>query len=388
MHRRQFCATLVLGAGAVAGCGKAAAATDYGTAAGQPVEPFATLPWLCNALAITSDGRVFVGLPRWPGYEKTPSLAQLLPDGTVTPFPGGAWNEWAPGKPTADAMVSVNTIHVFDDDTVWVVDQGAPFFGGIVDRDAHKILQFDSRSGKLLRKITLSPEVLPPGAALNDIRLDAGHAYFTDSGAGAIVIVDLSTGQAVRRLAGHPSVKHDPARPPIAESGRPLMTADGKVLGVNSDPIEISPDGRWLYYQALSGPLYRVETRLLRDPKVADAELAGHVEFVYDTPPLVGTAIDDAGNLYLAELGRPRISVLSPDGSVRTLAEDDRLWGPDAMIITSDRYLYVPIPQTARLAALRGPGGDNAVVAPFNIYRIRLPGGLGGREAVPPVSRG
>jgi hypothetical protein len=57
-----------------------------------------------------------------------------------------------------------------------------------------------------------------------------------------------------------------------------------------------------------------------------------------------------AGNLYLAELGRPRISVLSPDDNLHTVAEDDRWWGPDATIIINDRYLYAPIPQTARVA--------------------------------------
>ncbi|WP_206370843.1 L-dopachrome tautomerase-related protein [Solimonas marina] len=386
MHRRQFCAALLMGAASLLADGPASAATHYDLAAGQPIQQFATLPWLCNALAITSDGRVFVGLPRWPGYEKTPSLAQLMPDGTLKPFPGGTWNDWAPGKPTANALVDVNTIHIFDDDTIWVVDQGAPFFGGIVDRDAHKILQFDSHTGKLLRKITLSPDVLPPGAALNDIRIDANYAYFTDSGAGAIVIVNLKTGKAIRRLAGDVSVKADPARPPITESGKPLMKADGTVLGVNSDPIEISPDGKWLYYQALTGPMYRVETKLLRDEKMSEAELSKHVQFVYDTPPLVGTAMDSAGNLYMAELGKPRITVLSPDGALRTLAEDDRLWGPDAMIITKNRELYVPIPQTARLAPLRGPGGKDAVQPPFKIYRIKLPSWLGNREKVPPVS--
>jgi hypothetical protein len=34
---------------------------------------------------------------------------------------------------------------------------------------------------------------------------------------------------------------------------------DGKPVYIHADQLEISPDGRWLYYH--SGPLYRIETR-------------------------------------------------------------------------------------------------------------------------------
>ena len=229
------------------------------------------------------------------------------------------------------------------------------------------------------------PDILPPGADLNDLRLDAGHAYFTDSGSGAIVILNLKTGKATRRLAGHPSTKAQPERYPVSEGGRPLLTADGSELQVNSDPIELSPDGRWLYYQPLTGPLWKVDTKALRDPTVSEAALAAHVHFVYDTPPLTGTAIDSAGNLYLAEMDKPRITMLTPDGDLRVLVEDARLWNPDAMIISNQQELYIPVPQSIRLASNRGPGGKNGVLTPFKIFKLVLPAGAGRRATVPPV---
>lgn len=364
----------------------ALAAVDYGNNSGETLTEVARLPWLCNAVALTQDSRMFVGLPRWPTNEQSPSVAEVMPDGSLKPFPGGDWNDWESGKPTADAFVCVNAIHIFDDDTLWVVDQGSPFFGPQIDREAHKVLQFDTRTGKLLRKFVFDETVLPPGASLNDLRLDAENAYFTDSGAGAIVIVNLKTGRMLRRLAGDPSTKASVNRPPYGENGQPLQHADGTVLQVNSDPIEISPDGKWLYFQPLTGPLYRVPTRSLRDTKLSEAELGHQVEFVYDTPPLTGTAIDSAGNLYLAEMNRPRVTVYTPDRRLVVLAEDDRLWGPDAMIISKQRDLYIPVPQTGRLAGNRGPGGKDGVARPYKIYRLRLPDWLGNVEAVPPAS--
>lgn len=342
----------------------------------------ASLDWLCNALALTSTNRLFVGLPRWPGFEKTPSIAEVMPDGSLKPFPGGDWNAWEPGKPNDKALVKINTIHIFDDDTLWAIDQGEDA-GATGINPGQKILQFDTRTGKLLRSISLPADVLPAGANLNDLRLDSHHIYLTDSGLGAIIVVNLQTGASARRLADHPSTKMNPERRPIGEGGHILLMPDGSDHQVHSDPIEISPDGKWLYYQALSGPLWKVPTKALHDTHVSEKALGELVEFVYDTGPLTGTAIDSAGNLYLAEYDKPRVTVLSPDGTLRVVVEDEKLWNPDAMIISNKRELYIPVPQSARMASNRGPGGVNALQLPFKIYKLKLPAALGTREAVP-----
>ncbi|WP_347557174.1 L-dopachrome tautomerase-related protein [Robbsia sp. KACC 23696] len=399
--RRHFLSTTIQSAGMLAmgatGLSRMASAAtqattpvtttvDYGQTRGGALTLVASSPWLCNAVALTSKGQTFMGLPRWQGSETTPSVGKLLPDGTIQPFPGGAWNTWSSGKPTKDAFVCVNTIHIFDDDTLWVVDQGTPFQGKMVDRDAFKILQFDTRTGALLRRLTFDMTTLPPGALLNDIRLDSENAYFTDSGAGAIVVVNLRSGRVLRRLADHPSTKMQASRPPYAEDGYLLQQPDGKAAVTNSDPIEISPDGNWLYYQPLTGPLYRVPTAALRDPNLSEAALGAMVEMVYDTPPLTGTAIDSTGLLYFAEMDRPRITVYDPAAKrLAVLVEDTRLWGPDALFISRQRELYIPVPQSHRVAANRGPHGKDLVQHPWRVYKIALPDWAGTQERVPAV---
>lgn len=382
LNRRHFCRNSVLAASAFALAGSPLARAAVKLHAGQRLTEVASLDWLCNAVALTSDGRLFVGLPRWPGFEKTPSIAEVLPDGTLKPFPGGAWNAWAPGKPSQQALVKINTIHIFDDDSLWAIDQGEDA-GPKGINTAQKILQFDTRTGKLLRSISLPPSVLPAGGNLNDLRLDSEHAYITDSGLGAIIVVNLRSGASVRRLAEHPSTKMLPERRPVGEDGQVLLMPDGSDHQVHSDPIEISPDGQWLYYQALSGPLWRVPTAGLRDPKLSEQALGDQVEFVHDTGPLTGTGIDSAGNLYFSEYDKPRITVLSPDGALRVVAEDPQLWNPDALFISHRRELYIPVPQSARMAANRGPGGVDALQRPFKIFKVQLPTTLGSREVVP-----
>jgi sugar lactone lactonase YvrE len=121
----------------------------------------------------------------------------------------------------------------------------------------------------------------------------------------------------------------------------------------------------------------------LRDGSLSEKALGEQVQFVYDTGPLTGTGIDSAGNLYFAEYDKPRVTVLSPDGALRVVVEDPRLWNPDALFISHQRELYIPVPQSARMAANRGPGGKGALQLPFKIFKVQLPSTLGAREAVP-----
>ncbi|TKI03062.1 hypothetical protein FCN80_22940 [Martelella alba] len=54
-------------------------------------------------------------------------------------------------------MPLLKKIHIFDDDTLWVVDQGATH----LDRNAQKVLQFDIKTGNLMKKITFNEQALP-----------------------------------------------------------------------------------------------------------------------------------------------------------------------------------------------------------------------------------
>jgi len=56
------------------------------------------------------------------------------------------------------------------------------------------------------------------------------------------------------------------------------------------------------------------------------------------------------------------------------------------MMISRQRELYIPVPQSARLAYNRGPQGKSTVQMPFKIYKVQLPANLGTREEVPAVA--
>ncbi|QCP62367.1 SMP-30/gluconolactonase/LRE family protein [Pantoea sp. SO10] len=329
-------------------------------------------PWMANQVAITRNNRLFLGLPRYSAEYSTPSLARLAEDGSMQPFPGNSWNDWKPGDDGSEAFIYLNSVHVFDDDTVWCVDQGslsAGIFGEKYSKPApgaQKIVQLDANSGKILRILRFDDQILPPGSQLNDLRFHGSLMYLSDSGIGGIIIHDLETGKTTRRLSGLPVVKASNKAPPAMLA----HVKGGKTFHPpNSDMIEITADGKWLYWAAPTGPLYRVETQLLRDNTLSDVELAAHVEAVYDNNFSGGCAMDSEGNVYFSETVTHNITVWSPKGKTAVLISDPRLIRPDGSFISSDRGLYIPVKQ---------PVKSTTSEQVFYIYRVDLPHSIAG----------
>jgi sugar lactone lactonase YvrE len=199
------------------------------------------------------------------------------------------------------------------------------------------------------------------------VRFNGDVAYLTDAGRPALIVLDLTTGHARRVLENHPSTVA--ARPLVAE-GRQLVDPQGKPVVVHADQLEISNDGRWLYYQPCSGPMSRIETRFLDDPSLSEATLAGHVERFADTPSTGGTAIDAEGTIYVSDTDRSRILKVSPAGRISTLVADPRLAWVDAMWIDDDGKLWMPAAQLNRTPGLNH--GKDAVDWPVTLYSIAI----------------
>ena len=333
-------------------------------------------PWMANQIAITRSGKRFLGLPRYSARYGTPSLARQAADGTLQPFPGNHWNNWQPGADGGEAFVYLNSVHVFADETVWCVDQGAlsaGIFGEAYSRPApgaQKIVQLDASSGAILRILRFSETLLPPGAQLNDLRFHGSRLYISDSGLGAILIHDLASGETLRRLSGWPQVKASNKAPPAMLAH---IKGGQTFHPPNSDMIEITADGKWLYWAAPTGPLFRVETRYLVDRACSDADIAARVEAVYDNNFSGGCAMDSAGNVYFCETATRQITLWSPEGKSAVLVSDPRLIRPDGAFISADRKLYIPVKQPVERAADTGNGEPL-----FAIYSVDLPASFAG----------
>jgi sugar lactone lactonase YvrE len=153
-----------------------------------------------TGVTVSAKGRVFVNFPFWSD-DHTISVAEVV-DGKPKPFPDEAWN--AKAGPPAQRWICVQSVVVDDQDALWVLDPASPKTEAVVE-GGPKLVKIDLATNKVIQTITLDENVAPKRSYLNDVRLDTktGHAFITESGTGAIIVVDLKSGQARRLLANN-----------------------------------------------------------------------------------------------------------------------------------------------------------------------------------------
>src|SRR5205814_1634314 len=165
----------------------------------------------------TKSGRIFVNFPYWSDQHSI-SVAEIV-NGQPKPFPNEEWNKPA----AADShFVCVQSVVVDDHDNLWVLDPAAPKMQEIV-KGGPKLVKIDLQANQVIQTIPFGEDIAPAKSYLNDVRIDtrSGTAFITDSGKGAISVVDLKSGKARRLLDGHTSTQ--------PEKGFKLVV-DGKEL--------------------------------------------------------------------------------------------------------------------------------------------------------------
>ncbi|MEU5964772.1 L-dopachrome tautomerase-related protein [Micromonospora parva] len=316
-------------------------------------------------------GRVFLSYPSAdrPGVQ----VVEALPDGRREPYPDAAWNR--SDQPPDGAFVHVNGLRAGPDGRLWIVDSGTPQVGGAQVPGGARLIAVNLDGDQVDRVYHLD-EAVHPDSYVDDVRFNGPVAYLSDAGAAGLIVLDLDSGRSRRVLDGHPSTVGGP----VIADGRALRDPDGAEVRLHVDQLEVSPDGRWLYYQPASGGMSRIATRWLDDPSVSAEELARRVERWCDTPSTGGTAIDATGTIYLSDVERRRVLALAPDRSVRTLVADPRLAWVDAMWIDAEARLWMPAAQLHLTAALNG--GRPAVGYPVHVYRMPVEAGPPPRDHV------
>lgn len=304
----------------------------------------ARFPHQVTGVAVTADGRRFVNFPRWTD-DAPISVAEILPGGDLRPYPDEQWNSWRNARATelavAKHFVCVQSIVPDGRGNLWVLDPGAPGNERILE-GAPKLVRIDLATDRVTKVIPVAGDVALQGTYLNDIRFspDGRTGYITDSGArGAIIVVDLESGQAHRALDGHPSTQPE-EDVTVTIGGKPLRRPDGRQPFFAADGIAIAGDGRTLYWQALTGrTLYAIDTDLLR-AGVDEAARAGGVRRVARTHVADGLWMSRRGVLYLTSPGDSSIKRLVGD-RVQTVLTDQRLRWPDTLAEGPDGRIYV-----------------------------------------------
>lgn len=319
----------------------------------------------CNGVTIAASGRVFVNFPHLEG-DTGMHIGELHPNGVVTPYPDLVWNNWKRGDPAGHRFVRTNSLRIGPDGNLWIVDTGTPRIGDPMVGEGTKLVVIDPVSDKVVRVIPLGAYI-KPNSYVDDLRISGSIIYLTDAGAPALIVIDQATGRGRRMLEDQPSTTD---RIPMLAEGKAMKLPDGQEIFIHADQLEISPDGKTLYFQPASGPLYRIPTRFLKDTTLSDRQRAKHVREWFHTPTTGGTAIDAAGNLYVTDAGNPGIIKIYPNGKSETIIRDARLIWADALWIDGEGFLWIPAAQLNRLAIFQQ--GVSKVQSPIFIYKMQI----------------
>ena len=325
-----------------------------------------------NGVAIAPGGRIFMVIAKQKGQD-VPQLAEYK-SGQLVPYPDAGWNSWKPGNDASHAWVHANSVRFGPDGTLWVVDFGSPGLGQADVKHGPKLVGINTASGQVVETLYMDSQTRSD-SALDDVRFNDDHAYLTDAGWPGLIVVHLPDGAMYRVLSDTDSVK---ALKPLRGEGHELQDKHGKPIYFHADQLEVSPDGKLLYYQPCSGPMSVIETAFLNDPKLSDTERAKHARTFVNNGTAGGTAIDRQGNVYVSDADHSSVLKVTPSGKVSTLVHDPRLIWVDAMWITSDGRLWMPAAQMDRTPDFNN--GKLSVKYPMQVFTIDIGNGPPARD--------
>ncbi|MFA1028777.1 Major royal jelly protein [Pseudomonas syringae pv. helianthi] len=331
-----------------------------------------------TGVTVTETGRIFVNFPRWG--DDVPFTVGEIRDGKVVAYPDPAVNKENPKDP-GDGLISVQSVVADGKGRVWLLDTAAPGFASPRPGGA-KLVAVDLATNRIVKRLIFPDSVILPGTYVNDMRFDfrkgsEGTVYVTDSslsGPGAIIVMDIASGHAVRRLNGAQATSVDPAFVPVVEGVAVLRDGPNgtrKPVGVASDGIALSADGKTLYFSPLSSRhLYSVATELLNDSKVSEQQLAAAVQDLGEKGASDGLEADASGAVYAGDYEHNSIRKRLPDGTWQTVAHDPRMLWPDTLSIGPDGYLYFIVNQLHRQAGFNS--GHDKREKPYSLLRLKI----------------
>jgi len=281
-----------------------------------------------TGVAVSDAGRVFVNYPYWS--EDVPISVAEIVDGRPVPYPTQEWNN----RKNTESFNAVQSVFIDAKNRLWVLDTNNPQFKGVKETGP-VLYRFDLKTNRKVKVFTFPEGVYQPNSYFNDVRIDTEKkiAYISDSGDGAIIVLDLKTGSSRRLLEAHPSVQNEVD----------YLVCDGVIWknSVNADGIALTPNGEKLYYIALTGhTLYRISTDALSDISLSSEQLALKVETVAAVPATDGMMFDRDGNLWLGGLENNAINQLDYEGNLIQVLQNSTIRWPDSFAMDRAGNIY------------------------------------------------
>jgi sugar lactone lactonase YvrE len=308
-----------------------------------------------SGIAVSQDGRTFVGFPRHAIDHPGMTLAELV-GGKLVPYPSKDVSEPS-SLGDAQRLISVHGMTLDSRGRLWLIDDGKHAGHEGIQPGAAKVVGIDLKTNKIFASVVLKDALLQD-SHMNDLRIDLTHgdqgtAYVADSSFGdkpAMVVVDLASGKQRRVLSADPSIL---AQKDFVTQldGVPMRYEGSKTVFPHGgvDSLALTPDGSRLYYSPLtSRHLWSLPTASLSDFSLKDAQLAAQIKDEGEKVMTDGMDMDRQGRIYLTDAEHHQILRRWPDGRLEVVLRDPRLVWPDGIFVT-EHYVYVTLGQWDRL---------------------------------------
>lgn len=329
------------------------------------MEVVATSTRQWTGVAVAEESRIFVSYPNWSSSH-TVSVAEVGAASAVTAFPDATWNTWHEGLNASEHFICVQAIFIDRNNFLWVLDaaniQRNGEHAGVREGGA-KLLKFNIQSRELVQSIVFREPFIKKTSYLNDVRIDEDRniAYLTDSGKGALVIVDLTTGSCRRVFDNDAATKSE--NKVLTIEGTPYRNAKGEYPAIHSDGIALNKDRTYLYWRALTGEsLYRISTAALNNTSMNDEALSRLVEKSGPFPPSDGMIFGFYGELYLTSIEENAIRAYNHGNETRLIRQRDDIKWPDSFAVSEDGFLYF----TTSQIHITHP------TEPYKLFRIQI----------------
>jgi sugar lactone lactonase YvrE len=330
------------------------------------LQPLVTLDFPPGNVAVDGDGRVFFAYHPFAKAERfAPATMFELVGGAPRPYPDAAFQARYQGV----FGMTVDRQH-----RLWLIEPAS------LDHARTRLLMFDLRTNTVALE-----HWFPEGEArfAQDLRVspDGATVYLADTGlfrftSASLIVFDVATRTHRTVLA---TAAQAQAQDWVIHTryGAHKLAWGLVTFEVGLDGIELSPDGAWLTFGAMSNDqLYKVPTAALRDRSTTDAELAHQIVALGPKPLSDGITLDRDGAVVLTDIEHGGLARLDARGALVTLVRSpDVVWAdgvvmaPDGALLVTDSAIPAYIdplgrpPSLERLAAGR----------PYRIYRVSAP---------------
>jgi hypothetical protein len=314
-------------------------------------------------VAIAADGRTFFNYHPFARAERFANATVYELVGTAArPFPDAAF------QPRYQGVFGMT---VDRQNQLWLIEPAG------LDHERTRLLAFDLGTNTLAFEFWF-----PPGEArfAQDLRVasDGRTVYLADTGVfrftpASLIVFDVASRTFRPTLTS--ALSAQPQDWVIQTPVGPHKLAYGLItFAVGLDGIELSPDGAWLYFGAMSHDhMYKVATSALRDPALTPAALERQIITLGRKPLSDGITLDHDGAVVITDVEHGGLARLDSAGHLTTLVKSSAVvWAdgvviaPDGDIVFTDSAIPAYIDQLAR-----PPSRDRlAAGRPYHIYRV------------------